>query len=73
VLDHIKACLEAAGSGIDRLVKFTSCCSNLAYYATVNAIFAEYFGVHRPTRTFVCTAGWFGPFDIEMECVAVAR
>jgi 2-iminobutanoate/2-iminopropanoate deaminase len=43
------------------------------YYATVNAIYAEYFGAHKPARTFVCTAGWFGPFDIEMDCVAIVR
>lgn len=73
VLEHIKGCLEAAGSGLDRVVKCTIYCSNPAYYATVNAIYAEYFGPHKPARTFVCTAGWFGPFDIEMDCVAVAR
>lgn len=73
VLEHIKGCLEAAGSGLDRVVKCTIYCSNPAYYATVNAIYAEYFGAHKPARTFVCTAGWFGPFDIEMDCVAVAR
>ncbi len=50
VLDHIKAYLKAADSGFDRVVKCTIYCSNLAYYATVNAIYAEYFRVHRPAR-----------------------
>ena len=44
------AWLEVAASGFDRVVKCTIYCSNLAYYATVNAIYAEYFRVHRPAR-----------------------
>jgi 2-iminobutanoate/2-iminopropanoate deaminase len=73
VLDHLKACLEAAGSALDRVVKCTVYCSNPAYFATVNAIYAEYFGTHKPARTFLCTAGWFGPFDLEIDCVALAN
>jgi len=73
VLDHLKASLEAAGSALDRVVKCTVYCSNPAYFATVNAIYAEYFGEHKPARTFLCTAGWFGPFDLEIDCVALAK
>jgi 2-iminobutanoate/2-iminopropanoate deaminase len=73
VLDNLKSCLEAAGSGLDRVVKSNVYCSNPAYFATVNEVYAEYFGDHRPARVFVCTAGWFGPFDIEIDCVALAN
>lgn len=73
VLEHLKACLEAAGSALDRVVKCTVYCSNPAYFATVNAIYAEYFTDHKPARVFLCTAGWFGPFDIEIDCVALAK
>ena len=24
-------------------------------------------------RTFFCPGGWFGPFDIEIDCVALVR
>lgn len=51
------AWLEVAASGFDRVVKCTVYCSNLACYATVNAIYAEYHGVRGPARTLVCTAG----------------
>ena len=73
VLDHLTACLVAAGSALDRVVKCTVYCSNPAYFATVNAIYAEYFGAHKPARTFLCTAGWFGPFDLEIDCVALTN
>jgi 2-iminobutanoate/2-iminopropanoate deaminase len=73
VLEHVKACLEAAGSGLDRVVKCTVYCSNPAYFAPINSVYAEYFGVHKPARTFLCTAGWFGPFDMEIDCVALAK
>lgn len=73
VLDHLKSCLEAAGSALDRVVKCNVYCSNPAYFATVNAVYAEYFGDHKPARVFVCTAGWFGPFDLEIDCVALAN
>ena len=73
ILQYLKSCLEAAGSGLDRVVKCNIYCSNPAYYATINAIYAEYFGAHKPARAFICTAGWFGPFDMEIDCVALAK
>src|ERR1700754_1544668 len=45
--DPLKSCLEAAGSGLDRVVKCTVYCSNPSYFATVNAIYAEYFGAFK--------------------------
>lgn len=73
VLGHLKNCLDAAGSAIDRVVKCTVYCSNPAYFAAINSVYAEYFGTHKPARTFICTAGWFGPFDMEIDCVALAK
>ena len=73
VLERLKECLEAAGSALDRVVKCTVYCSNPAYWAAVNVIYTEYFGTHKPARTFVCTAGWFGAFDIEIDCVALVK
>jgi 2-iminobutanoate/2-iminopropanoate deaminase len=72
-LDHLESCLEAAGSGLDRVVKCTVYCSNPSYFATVNAVYAEYFGTHKPARVFFSPGGWFGPFDIEFDCIALVR
>jgi 2-iminobutanoate/2-iminopropanoate deaminase len=72
-LEHLKNCLEAAGSGLERVVKCTVYCSNPSYFPTVNAVYAEYFGDHKPARTFFSPGGWFGAFDVEFDCVALVR
>jgi 2-iminobutanoate/2-iminopropanoate deaminase len=72
-LDYLMTCLKAAGSAADRVVKCTIYCSNPAYFSTINSVYAEYFAAHKPARAFICVAGWFGPFDMEIECVALAK
>ena len=73
VLEHLKSCLEAAGSGLDRVVKCNVYCCNPSYFAAINTVYAEYFGNLKPGRIFICTAGWFGPFDMEIVCIALAN
>jgi 2-iminobutanoate/2-iminopropanoate deaminase len=73
ILEYLKVCLEAAGSALDRVVKVNVYCSNPAYFAVINTIYAEYFAEYKPARAFICVAGWFGPFDLEMDCVALVR
>ena len=73
VLQHVKNALEAAGSALDRVVKCTVYCSNPSYFPAVNAVYAEYFGDHKPARTFFSPGGWFGPFDLEIDCVALVK
>jgi len=41
------------------------------HFATVNAIYACYFPEDPPVRIYVCVPEWTGPFDIEIDCVAV--
>lgn len=72
VLDNLKMVLEGAGSSLDRVVKTTVFCANAAYFGRVNAIYREYFRADFPARTFVTVGSWPGPFDIEIECVAIA-
>jgi 2-iminobutanoate/2-iminopropanoate deaminase len=72
VMEHLKSCLEAAGSALDRIVKCNVYCSNASYFGEINKVYAEYITTHRPARIFICTAGWFGPFDMEIDCVALA-
>jgi len=43
-----------------------------AYFAAVNAIYARYFPQDPPARIFVCVPEWFAPFEIEIDCVAIA-
>ncbi|WP_189044965.1 RidA family protein [Aliidongia dinghuensis] len=72
VLDQLKLCLEAAGTSVDNVLKCNVFCTSAEKFAAVNAIYARYFPVDPPARIFVCVPEWSGPFDIEVDCVAVA-
>ena len=70
MIENVRACLEAAGSSLDRILKVTLLVSNAAYYETVNDVYRKYFNKNPPARTFCTVASWPWPFDIEMECIA---
>jgi len=71
VLDQMKGCLEAAGSSMARVVKCNIYCSDPAHFATFNEIYHRYFPDDAPARIFLCPATWPGPYDIEVDCIAV--
>ncbi len=41
------------------------------HFATFNAIYRKYFADDLPARIFVCIPEWTGPFDIEIDCIAM--
>ena len=55
-----------------KALKVTVYITNAAYFDTVNKIYAEYFDVEPPARTFVNVGSWPWPFDIEIEAIALA-
>jgi 2-iminobutanoate/2-iminopropanoate deaminase len=72
VLDQMQRCLEAAGSSLERVVKCNVYCTPAeAHFAEFNATYARYFPVASPARIFLHVPSWPGPFDIEIDCVAV--
>lgn len=72
VLDNVKACLEAAGTSLDKVVKCTLFISNAAYFDKVNEVYRRAFPHEAPARTFVAVGSWPWAFDIELECIAIA-
>jgi len=70
VLEQLKLCVETAGSSLDRVLKCNVYCTSAEKFAAVNAIYARYFPKEPPARIFVCVPQWFGPFDIEIDCIA---
>lgn len=72
VLENLKLTLEAAGSSLDRVVKTTVFCTNVAYFNDINEIYRQYFPQEPPTRTFVTVGSWPHKFDIEIEAIALA-
>jgi len=72
VLEQMKSCLIAAGSSLDKVIKCTVYCTDPAQFQIINAVYARYFTTHQPARGFIVVAGWHGPFDVEIDCIAAA-
>jgi 2-iminobutanoate/2-iminopropanoate deaminase len=71
VLEQMKLCLAAAGSSLAKVVKCTVYCTDAAHFATINSVYARYFPSDPPARSFICVSAWHGPFDVEIDCVAM--
>ncbi len=72
VLEQMKRCVEAAGCSLERVVKCNVyCIAGDSHFETFNAIYARYFPLESPARIFLTVPSWPGPFDNEVDCVAV--
>ncbi len=72
VLENLKAILEAAGSGLDGVVKTTIFLRRMEDFPAVNETYASYFGDSPPARSTVGVSDLPKGVDIEIECMAVA-
>jgi len=70
-LTNLKAVLEAAGSGMGKVVKTTVFLANLADFANMNAVYGEFFPGNPPARTTVQVAALPRGALVEIECVAI--
>ena len=70
VLSNLKHVLEAAGSGLDRVVKTTVFLSDMANFAAMNAVYTEYFPENPPARSAVEVAALPKGAAVEIEAVA---
>ena len=71
-LAQMKRCLEAAGSSMEKVVKCNVYCTPVqSHFSTFNEAYARYFPAESPARIFLHVPSWHGPFDIEIDCVAV--
>ena len=71
-LDNCKAVLEAAGSGMDKVVKVTVLMKDLGEFAAMNEVYATYFPSEPPARAAFQVAALPLGVDIEIELVALA-
>jgi 2-iminobutanoate/2-iminopropanoate deaminase len=70
VLTNLRHVLEAAGAGMDTVVKTTVFLADMNDFAAMNAVYAAHFGSHRPARAAVQAAALPKGVDVEIECVA---
>ena len=70
-LANLRAVLEAAGSGMDKVVKATVYISDIALWGAVNAVYGEFFGDHAPARSIVPTRELHFGYQIEIDAIAL--
>lgn len=66
---NIKAILEAAGVGIERVVKVNVFLTDMKNFAEMNGVYAEWFA-HKPARSCVAVKELPKGVPVEIECVA---
>lgn len=69
VFDNLKAVVEAAGGGLDDIVKVNVYLTDLSNFATVNTVMADYFSQPYPARAAVGVASLPKGADVEAEAV----
>lgn len=67
---NVEAVLEAAGSGLDKVVKTTCFLADMSYFAAFNEVYAKYF-TSKPARS--CCAVKALPKNVLCEIEAVAE
>ena len=70
VLANLKAILEAAGSGMDRVLKTTVFLFDMNDFAAMNEIYARHFSGTKPARSTVEVCRL--PKDVRVEIEAIA-
>lgn len=71
VLSNLSEVLKAGGSSLQNVVKTTIFLSNMDDFALVNAIYAEFFGEHKPARSTVAVKALPKGALVEIECIAL--
>lgn len=69
-LDNVAAILEAAGSGLERVLSLTIFVLTRDDWAPVNAVCAQRFGSHRPSRAIVGAANLKADCRVEITAIA---
>jgi 2-iminobutanoate/2-iminopropanoate deaminase len=72
VMAALRFALEHAGSSLDDVLKATVYVTDPALMPGVNRVYREAFGDAPPARTSAAIKPWSLPFDVEIECVAIA-
>lgn len=71
VLENITGVVEAAGSGMDKVVKTTVFLADINDFAEFNAVYSTFFPTDPPARTTVQAGGLPAGALIEVEAVAL--
>jgi len=73
VLENLKAVLEEAGSSMDMVVKTTIFIDSMDSFATINEIYEEAFGSHKPARATVAVKTLPKNALVEIDAIALLQ
>ncbi len=71
VLKNLAAVLEAAGSGLDRIVKTTVFLASMEEFASMNEVYGRFFAADPPARATVQAARLPRDARVEIEAIAL--
>ena len=72
VLKNLSAVLEAAGSGLGKVVKTTVFLADMGDFAAMNDVYGQFFSENKPARATVQAARLPRDAKVEIECIAAA-
>ncbi|HXG83860.1 MAG TPA: RidA family protein [Pyrinomonadaceae bacterium] len=70
VLKNLAAVLEAAGSGLNNVVKTTVFLADMNDFTAMNEVYARFFGDNKPARATVQAARLPRDARVEIDCIA---
>ncbi|WP_456391736.1 RidA family protein [Nitratifractor sp.] len=71
VMKNLFYVLEAAGAHFNDVIKTTIYLEDMRDFEKVNAIYAHYFGLHKPARSTVAVRSLPKGVKIEIDCIAM--
>lgn len=71
VLQNLAAVLEAAGSGLQHVLKTTVFLADIADFPAMNEVYARHFGSHRPARSTVAVGTLPKNARVEIDAIAL--
>ena len=72
-LKNLAAVLEAAGSGLDHIVKTTVFLADMQDFAAMNEIYGKFFTTEPPARATVAASRLPRDARVEIEAIALVR
>ena len=70
-LNNVRSVLESAGSSLEQVVKTTVFLTDMAQFAEMNAVYAEFFTADFPARSAIQVAALPKGGIVEVEAIAV--
>lgn len=73
IMENIRTILEAAGSGMDKVVRCDVYLSSMEHKPEFNAAYIKFFPQDPPARNCVAVAGLDDGLDVEIEVIAATE